>query len=405
MTAKKFLPFAMLLISVATITQWCELPIGNTTVWWILDALVLNCLYQLGKPSKRIIPIFLFQICVFISFLYGAIFQAEIYWDWKLLINNAMVFSLPLVVYAFDEISILCASLNFWLRYAWIILLVLLPFLGSDAYGRFLCPYTLLALFFPLLNTKGKIAVLGAYIITMILGSESRSDTLKFTVCLFIGLAMMFQALKSLILRFSRPIAITLWITPVVFFVLGATETFNIFNIEEELGIEDRYKMQEGDKEISALADTRTLLYVEEINSAINHNYVIHGRSMARGHDSILFGEEIDKAKGVKRGERDSCETSILNIFNYFGLIGVFLYFVIFASASYLAVSKSMNTYIPIVGIYVSFRWLFAWVEDFSRFDLNYLLLWIMIGMCFSSRLRNMTDIEIGKWIKSIIRY
>lgn len=92
MTAKKFLPFAMLLISVATITQWCELPIGNTTVWWVLDALVLICLYQLGKTNKRIIPVFLFQVCVLISFFYGAIFQTENYWDWKLLISNTMVF-------------------------------------------------------------------------------------------------------------------------------------------------------------------------------------------------------------------------------------------------------------------------------------------------------------------------
>ncbi len=405
MTAKKFLPFAMLLISVDTVTQWCDLPIGNTTVWWILDTLVLICLYRLGKPVKRIIPIFLFQICVFLSFLYGAIFQAENYWDWKLLISNAMVFSLPLVVYAYEDIFLLRSSLNFWFRYAWIILLVLMPFLHSDAFGRFLCPYTLLALFFPLLDKKNRVIVLIAYIITLTLGSESRSDMLKFTICLFVGLVMNIPLLRSYILKFSHFIIVALWVIPVVFFMLGAIGVFNIFRIEEEFGLEGKYQMQSGEDEISALADTRTFLYVEEIKSAINNNYVIQGRSMARGYNSVWFGDAIDDDLGVKRGERASCETSILNIFNYFGVIGVLLYFIIFIRASYLAVARSRNIYIPVIGIYVAFRWLFGWIEDFSRFDLNYFLLWIMIGMCFSEKFRGMTDGEVGKWIRSMIKW
>lgn len=405
MTANKFLPFAMLLISVATVTQWCDIPIGNTTVWWVLDAFVLVCLYRLGKPAQRIIPIFLFQLCVFVSFIYGAVFQAENYWDWKLLIRNAMVFSLPMVVYAFDDISLLRSSLRFWYCYAWILLLVLAPFLRSDAFGRFLCPYTLLALFFPLLDKRNMIIVFAAYIITITLGSASRSDMLKFSLCVLLGIIILSPLIKSLILKLSRPIVFVLWIAPVFFFILGATGTFNIFNIEEELGLEGKYQMKSGEYEISALTDTRTFLYVEEINSAINNDYVICGRSMARGYDSIWFGEWADAAKGIKRGERDGCETSILNIFNYFGLIGVFLYFVIFATASYLAVAKSKNSYIPIIGIYVAFRWLFGWIEDFSRFDLNYFLIWIMIGICYSDKIRNMTDVEFKRWIKSVTTY
>lgn len=407
MTAKKFLPFAILLISISTVTQWCDLPIGNTATWWMLDAIILLCLYKLGKPVKRIVPIYLFQVCVFISFVYGALFQTENYWDWKLLISNMMIFSLPLTVYAFDDLSLLRMSLSFWFRYAWIVLVILMPFLHSDAFGRFLCPYTLLALFFPLLDKKRICFVLIAYIITLTLGSASRSDMLKFTICLAMGFLMLKPIFKPWILRLFRPIVIALWITPVVFFILGATGTFNIFNIEEELGLEGKYQMKADGtdgEEISALADTRTFLYVEEINSAIEHDYVIQGRSMARGYDSAWFGAGIDKAKGIKRGERDACETSILNIFNYFGLIGVFLYFVIFVGASYLAVFKSENIYIPVVGLYVAFRWLFGWIEDFSNFDLNYMLLWLMIGMCYSSQFRGMTNGDIKLWISRIIK-
>ena len=83
-----------------------------------------------------------------------------------------------------------------------------------------------------------------------------------------------------------------LFVSPIVFFILGATGTFNIFKIEDELGLKDKFLMKSNNpsKEISALADTRTFLYVEEISSAIKNKYVVQGRSIARGYDSMSFG-------------------------------------------------------------------------------------------------------------------
>ena len=83
---------------------------------------------------------------------------------------------------------------------------------------------------------------------------------------------------------------------PFIFFTLGVTNTFNIFKIEEELGLEDKYTLANSKgTEYSALIDTRTFLYAEEISSAINNNYVILGRSIARGYDSAAFGKGADK--------------------------------------------------------------------------------------------------------------
>lgn len=200
-------------------------------------------------------------------------------------------------------------------------------------------------------------------------------------------------------------ITYSLLILPVVFFILGITNTFNIFNIEQELGLENKFIMKsKKGNEYSALTDTRTFLYVEEIQSAIRNNYTLLGRSIARGYDSMAFGDGIDKAKGIKRGERESCETSILNIFNYFGIIGVVIYFLTFAYASLTAIYTSKNIFIPIIAIYIAFRWLFAWIEDFSRFDLNYLFLWILIGVCCSPIYRNMSNREFRIWVKKIFR-
>lgn len=394
----KFLNYAILLISVSSVLQWCELLIGNTFLWWLLDGLILIKFFVLTRGQERITPIFVFLLCVGVSFVYGVTWQAYTYWDWKLLVSNLMVFSLPLTVYVFLTPSILGSVLHFWLRRAWIILLILAPFLTSDAFGRFLMPYSFLALFFTVLNTRNRIIIAIAYGITITLGNESRSDMLKFSVCLLLGFVYYIPIIRSIFKRWMKEIVYVLWVLPIVMLGLGVTGVFNVFNIEEELGLEGTYmiKSSNSGEDVSALTDTRTFLYSEEITSAIKNNYVIQGRSMARGYDSLFFGDNDES----KRGERGKCETSILNIFNYFGLIGVIIYFGIFVTASYKAIAHSKNVYVPIIGVYVAFRWLFGWIEDFSNFDLNYLFLWIMISICYSDEYRNMTNQEFIGWIR-----
>lgn len=399
----KAFPFSFLLISISSIVPWCSLPIGNTSLWWALQSLILYQFLKFKPQGYEIFPIKLFLIYLLFSAIYGAIFMAENYWDWKLLVSNFMIFSLPLTSYVISRPSVLKLILKFWFKYSWIILIILTPFLSSDAYGRYLVPFTLLALFFPVIKKKYKIYSLTAYLITITLGSDSRSDTIKFTICLLLGLSLYIPIIwkNKKIILYSY---CTILILPIILFILGVTNTFNIFKIEEELGLEGKFTIEnEKGNQYSALTDTRTFLYIEVIQSVIKNDYLLLGRSIARGYDSMSFGETIDKAKGIKRGERGGCETSILNILNYFGIIGVVLYFIIFARASFLAIRKSRNIFLPVIGIYIAFRWSYAWIEDFSNFDLSYLFLWIFIGLCYSPIFRQMTNKEIVIWINQII--
>lgn len=397
------LPYTILLISISSVLQWCSLPIGNTFLWWSLQGGILGIFFYLSIKRYIVPSIKWFLYYLIFSAIYGAVFMTENYWDWKLLVNNLMVFSLPIAAYVYANPIVLTKTLRVWIKYAWIILLILAPFLTSDAYGRFLVPFSFLSLFLPLLNRKYIVLTVVAYIITLILGFESRSDTLKFSVTILLGLFCYGGFVKKYLVL-TKIVFALLFVSPIVFFILGATGTFNIFKIEDELGLKDKFLMKSNNpsKEISALADTRTFLYVEEISSAIKNKYVVQGRSIARGYDSMSFGKSIDKALGIQRGERQMSETSILNIFNYFGIIGVVSYFCIFLMASYRAIFQSRNQYLPIVGLYVAFRWLFAWIEDFSRFDLNYLFLWIMIGICYSPFFRSMNDKSFKLWFKTI---
>lgn len=397
------------MMGVSSILQWCELPIDNTAVWWSLRAIFLIFFmahFMKYRKESPHVPILLFLIYVAISSIAGAIFKTENYWDWKLLVNNFMIFMLPFAAYSVNEERLVAKGINYWLQWAWIPLFLLWPFLGSDAFGRYLVPFTFLAIMLPMLNKKWLIALGIAYLITIVYGFESRADVIKFSVCILLGLCLWLPYLNKWLQKLIKPTMWAFLFAPFLFLGLAASGTFNIFEIEQELGLENKYMMEtslEDRDEVSALADTRTFLYVEEIESAVKNNYYIWGNTPARGYESLFFGEEVDEDLGVKRGERGSCEVSILNVFNYFGLVGCLLYFIVFITASYKAVYKSENRHIQVIGLYVAFRWLFGFIEDFSHFDLNMMFLWFMIGMCFSERFRQRTDEEFELWFLFIL--
>jgi len=76
------------------------------------------------------------------------------------------------------------------------------------------------------------------------------------------------------------------------------------------------------------------------------------------------------------------------------------LYFLIFVKAAHLSIYKSNNFFIKVVGLYVSFRWMYAWIEDFREFDFSTMFVWICLGMCFSESFRKLNDREIYYWVQ-----
>ncbi|MBK9223652.1 MAG: hypothetical protein IPO23_01535 [Flavobacterium sp.] len=102
---------------------------------------------------------------------------------------------------------------------------------------------------------------------------------------------------------------------------MAVNGTFNIFNLEENIsGTYTSEKIKEGKKiEENLKIDTRTFLYEEVVSSALKNDYVLFGRTPARGNDSFYFGNFTAEELGTKRYERYSNEVSILNIFTWTG--------------------------------------------------------------------------------------
>jgi len=324
---------------------------------------------------------------------------AENYWDWKNLIAHAMALFIPIVAYAATNHNLMQYMLRFYITYTLPLFLVFAFMVTPDAYGFYLVPISFLMLFFPVLTTRWKLGLLAItlFVITADLGA--RSNVIKFIVPVLFSLIYYGRIFisKTLLEQLRK----LLFIAPVLLFSLAVTDTFNIFKMQDYIDTEYSIVGVNADGEAmddNLKADTRTFLYVENLYSAEKHDYWVMGRSPARGYDSLWFG--ADDPTG--RWERAGCEVAILNIFTWTGIVGVLLYLMVFYRASYLAINYSNNTFSQILGLFVAFRWMYAWVEDINYFTLTTVFLWMLIGLCYSKSFRAMNNKEVTSWVQGI---
>ncbi|WP_289037000.1 hypothetical protein [uncultured Zobellia sp.] len=399
------IPYLMLIASIPSILM--SLSIDTTRlniIWWSIFAFFLWMVMRYKKYffTENSLPLLiqLFLGMTLFQIIHG-LFLAQGYWDYKILVRNLFTFALPLSILVFCSPLLLSKTLHVWFRYATIAFFVILPLMNAHAVGMYWVPVMFMLLFLSALPKGQQVFLIMLLVMVFIFSSlTARSAMIKYSVALLLGLSVYTEMyrLKGLLRIIHRG----LMIVPFVFLILGLTGVFNVFKLDEYASGLSKVNVAVGDGEVkegTLTADTRTMLYVENFTSAIKHNYIWKGHSLARGHESALF-RDIDL---YGRGERPASEVSILNIFTYYGIFGVLVYFGIFYMASYKAMMLSNNKYIRVLGVFVAFRWVYAWVEDFSNFDLNYLLLWIMIGMCYSSTFRSMSNSEFRLWVRGIL--
>ncbi|SHJ61309.1 hypothetical protein [Pseudozobellia thermophila] len=398
-------PYLMLIASAPAILQGLQLETTELNIiWWSIFTFFLWMVMRYKKYffTETSLPLLIkvFLGMVVFQAVHG-LFLAQGYWDYKVLVRNIFIFSLPLTILIFTSPLLLRKTLHVWFLYATPAFFILLPLMNAHAVGMYWVPVMFMLLFISALP-KGQQAFLLLLLSFVYVFSslEARSAMIKYTVALLLGLSV-----YTGMYRFRELLQVIhkgLMILPFVLLILALTGVFNIFKLDEYAKVLSDVEVVEADDEAKKgvlTADTRTELYVENIASALKHNYFWHGHSLARGHESELF-KHVDL---YGRGERPSSEVSILNIFTYFGIFGVLVYFGIFYMASYKAMLYSNNKYMRVLGVFVAFRWVYAWVEDFSSFDLNYLLIWIMIGMCYSTRFRGMSNSEFRLWVRKVL--
>lgn len=400
-TMRKTIPLLIALIIIQGTGQWLETTVASTFIWWIIDGIILLFFlfckefkeYRLPKIAS------LYLIWVVISAIRG-VYLAEGYWDYKSLVSSLFFYLSPICLCFFQQPANFVKVSRICLYLLPFVFIVLLPIVQLEAIGKILLIIPPFLLFLFKLPIKEKIYLLVWFFAIFVLGTlGARSTAIRFIVAFLFSLSLL---LKHFLYtnKAARYICLIMYVTPIVLFILGVSGQLNIFEAmsENNKGKYEAAGAFDADETEDLAADTRTFIYVETIHSAITENYVIWGHSLSRGYKSLWF--QSTDLISYARGERHSSEVAILNVFTHMGLIGVVLYSLIFIIASWNAILKGKSYFIKMVGLWIAFRWVYSWVEEFTRFDINYIYIWAFIAMCYSPIYLKMSDKEFLEHIK-----
>lgn len=405
----KLYSYILVLMSLTTVGNWLSIQ------WWAPNLTIdvmERCLYFV----VLLYPVFKFRhfqivkkektFAVFNVFVYYTV-ALSVYAlanyanrgersDLAELMNYNMGMITCFCVYTFAQphwFSLACRHLYKFLP---LIAIVYLPMARDGAYGDlmgFLClPAILLLLFFDELPKKQKAIWLLLTIIIVVTSfvGDARSNVIKYTIALLIGLTfsheMIYRKLKHLV-----------WICvilPFVLLYLGIIGTFNIFETDQYI---KNKSISEG-----TISDTRTLVYVETISSAVNNDYILFGRGIGRGYESNFQERrsmDSKTATAISSSERNS-EVGMHNIFSWGGIVYVVIYTLMWCSVLYYGVYKSRNKYVRAVGFYLAFYYFYSWVENSPSFSAMYISSWLMVAICLSPYFRNMDDIKFKHFMR-----
>lgn len=405
---QKYLPYTILLLAIISINPYSKLRITVTTFWWLLEVLILLMFYCVlpyitqnkKKINKVTLLVNLYLIYNLVNIVRG-LFVADIYWDYKALFNNGLALLLPIVSLVFVNVNSVGLVLKFYIKYTLPLILFFFIFISSGAVGFYLVPISFLALFLPIIKKEWKYIVIGLSFFVIFLDFGARSNVVKFIVpMLFSSLYIFRKWITKIIYQVLRNI---LFVLPFLLFFLAVFSDFNVFKIGEYAdGSLKQQKTSSVSGEVieeDLAADTRSIIYIEVLNTAEKYDTWMFGRSPAKGNETEAFSSLSDL---TGKSERYGNEVAILNVFTWTGVVGVFLYFLVFYHASFLSINRSNNTYSKIIGLYLAFRWCYAWVEDINYFTLTTYTLWMIVGISLSPSFRKMNDKEVKLWINSI---
>ena len=409
----KWATYSFWLIAYLTLTVNSNLPYV-TALFWFLSLMTLQIYYKYAKENilpienSSIIYIKLYIIWNIISSLRG-FFLSENYWDYKYSILNGLSLVLPIISICCIKPIFIKTVLNFYiyriLLFVPLIALLLGKIIFTNALPQYLIPLTFIILLLPAVKIRWSILIFFILLVTFLLDPGSRSNFIRFGIsiilAIFIYIAIYLKFKESTVKLISVALGSIMLFAPIVFFILATTLDFNVFKISEYSGNESTFVQLEADgtktqRDIGT--DTRTFLYEEVLNSAINNNYIIFGRTPSRGNDSNIF---INEAEGM-REERISNEAGILNVFTWTGIIGVVLYFLIFIRSFLLSVFHSNNIYSKVIGVFTVFQWAHSWVENIQLFSFMYINIWLLVGFSCSLSFRKMNNSQMTLWIQDL---
>ncbi len=407
LSKNKMFPLLILLLTIVSANNFGEPRFLPYAVQWLTQIAIIWMIIinrkKLCPNYKQLTTVSLYLKYVLFISLCG-FWVAENYAEYKQLTNGFIGLMMPLYVYLFYNPEMGKAVFKMWYKYA--ILIFFLFFVWTRNFSQlYFSPLLILFCIFPLIKGRKKyVIIIVCLFYSFLYMEDARMQFIKGSVALLIGLFVVLR--KTKFFHLVKLVHFAGYLSVIFLFMFILVDAGSVLTGRAKpTDIEENNKYRD-----VVYRDTRSLLYVDVVSSAINHNYYLWGHTPARGFEVNLSWplfisgyEEQNLDVIFNKGERFRNEMVITNVFTWCGLIGLILFSLIYMRASFLAVYKSRNRIIPIIGCFVAFRWSVGWIEDVNTFLISDVDLWFLIAMCMSDKYRNMNEKELILWCNQLI--
>ena len=244
----------------------------------------------------------------------------------------------------------------------------------------------------PFLRTKYRIIIIVAVLITIFYDLNRRSILIN-NIVPFAIIALYYSFLYKTAI--NKLLMALLIIMPILFFMLGAYGSFNIFKYMEDVS---DYSIN---NEVRSLTtDSRSGIYEDVLSEIDRRQAYIWG----------LGGNGKTPTSLIKHGYGDiyqfgrpGTESGMLNHIQYGGLLGFLSYGLLLIAAAFKA-SNSKNDFMRMLGIFIAFKFLYSFVEDKVTANAQTVYLFLWISMCYNKQFREMSNVQIKRYFRLIFK-
>jgi len=317
-------------------------------------------LFLYKTPALRKIPTyFKYLICFeFFIFFYGLIFNSE-YYQLKntFLYFLPQIISLPIAFIYYEKISI---NIKFITRLS--VLLLIFGFtIGVDGLAlqkTFAYFFILGIIHFARSEYKYFMVILLLGILLVSLGVESRITIVRLFTIIFCVISYFFLKLK-IVRKYLKTIIVS---SALGLFVYLSFLAINIGRINfDEVEIEGQ----------NLLADTRSLLYFNVINSLESTKEIFIGRGASAKYESHFVG-----TGGSLDEYRFRTEVDVLNKFLYGGIFYVLIFLFVIFNIKDVSLKTREN---KMIEIFLILFLLMSLLENTSEYSTLWLLFWFLV--------------------------
>lgn len=399
------------LIALTSINLFCLLPVSNTLIYYIstYSTIAISC-YYLFK-NKYYLRSEYIGVCLYLLWtvvcIFRGVMEVESYWVFNQLIRGTMAILVPIVIFFFANpvrcirsmriLNIFIASVGLFLL-GWA--------LPIRAYAFFACPFFLMYICFLCeMDVKWRYITLISVALVFV-AIDNRSGILKVAFSLMVFMTVFLpKSLRGFVLKTMHWAC---YMVALVLLLLGLTGQYNFFSPVTNDATFTSTVIYHGENEENIAnysVDTRTFLYVEAIESAFTHDHLWSGATPAHGYSSPYFADVLNASEdrqGTFENERFMSEVGNLNIFTWEGIIGCILVLIMYLCGATLALYRSNNRYVKMLACIVSFQWTVGWIENPYQFHLLDVTVFMIMGICYSSEFRRMSDAMFRLFISDL---